>query len=278
MTGDIPYYGAIHEAFVNEINKRSAGEEKIEIVLQRPFPNSISWSNAARKLIAFDVDLIVTYGSPAALAVIHEKSSIPLVYAGFYEPEEVAINSKYATGCGFKVPLSSILRYFKRVKDVNSLGVVFSSIEEDSVRQFDTMKRLTEQQGIKIAKMDIQAQSDLDKLKTQQSDVVFITGSSLAHLWLDDLVTILEKQQVPVADIFPDENEAGVLMTLFQPSDTQGEMAAEMAWQILTGTRPADLATQTFRDTELVFNLIEAKRLGINFPIQLLIEATRVIE
>jgi len=279
MTGDIPYYGAIHKAFVDEINKRFAGKERIEIVLQRPFPNSISWSNAARKLIAFDVDLIVTYGSPAALAVIHEKTNIPLVYAGFYEPEEQqASSARNVTGCGFRVPLSSILRYFKRVKNINTLGVVFSSIEEDSVRQFETMKHLTEHQGIKIAKIDIQAQSDLNKLKNQQSDVVFITGSSLAHLWLNDLVTILEKQQIPVADIFPDENEAGVLMTLFQPSQTQGEMTAEMAWQILQGTKPADIAPYTLRDTELVFNLVEARRLGIDFPIQLLIEATRVIE
>jgi len=279
MTGDIPYYAVMHKAFVDEINKRFAEEEKIEFILQRPFPNSISWSNAARKLIAFDVDLIVTYGSPAALAVIHEKTNIPLVYAGFYEPEELqASSARNVTGCGFRVPLSSILRYFKRVKNINTLGVVFSSIEEDSMRQFETMKHLTEHQGIKIAKIDIQAQSDLDKLKTKRPDVVFITGSSLAHLWLNDLVTILEKQQIPVADIFPDENEAGVLMTLFQPSQTQGEMAAEMAWQILQGTKPADIAPYTLRDTELVFNLVEARRLGIDFPIQLLIEATRVIE
>ena len=279
MTGDIPYYSSMHKTFVDELEKKFAGKEKIQFILQRPFPNSISWSNAARKLIAFDVDLIVTYGSPAALAVIHEKSNIPLVYAGFYEPEELqAASIKNVTGCGFRVPLSSILRYFKRVKDINTLGVVFSSIEEDSVRQFNTMKHLTEQQEIKIAKIDIQTKSDLEKLNTQKSDVVFITGSSLAHLWLDELINILEKQQVPVADIFPDENEAGVLMTLFQPAHTQGEMAAEMSWQILQGTKPADLAQYTLRDTELVFNIIEARRLDINFPIQLLIEATRVIE
>ena len=278
MTGDIPYYGAIHEAFRSELEKRFAGDEKIEIVLQRPFPDSISWSNAARKLIAFDVDLIVTYGAPATHAVIHEKSRIPLVYTGFYEPGEVALDSKYVTGCGFKVPLSSLLRYFKRLKTVNTLGIIFSSLEEDSVRQYETMARLAGQQDIIVEKINIRSQADLDKLRSIKSDAVFITGSSLAHLWLDDIVAILEKDQVPVADIFPDYDEVGVLMALYQPSHAQGEIAAEMAWQILSGTKPADLATHTFRDTELVFNLIEAKRLGLNFPIQLLIEATRVIE
>jgi putative ABC transport system substrate-binding protein len=105
-----------------------------------------------------------------------------------------------------------------------------------------------------------------------------MTGSSIAHLWLDDIITILDEKLAPVADIFPDVTESGVLMTLYQPSHTQGEMAAEMAWQILRGTKPTDVPAHIFRDTELVLNLAEAKHLGINFPIQLLIEATRVIE
>jgi ABC-type uncharacterized transport system substrate-binding protein len=105
-----------------------------------------------------------------------------------------------------------------------------------------------------------------------------MTGSSIAHLWLDDIITILDEKQIPVADIFPDDAESGVLMTLHQPSHEQGGMAAEMAWQILLGAKPADVAAHIFRDTELVLNLVEARHLGINFPIQLLIEATRVIE
>ena len=148
MTGDIPYYAEIHKSFVSELNRRLDGSEEIEIILQRPFPDTISWSNAARKLIAFDVDLIVTYGSPAAQAVIHEKSRIPLVYAGLYEPEQAAVNKKNVTGCGYRVPLSSILRYFKRLKTISTVGIVFSSVEEDSVRQYETMKLLCSQQEL----------------------------------------------------------------------------------------------------------------------------------
>ena len=278
MTGDIPYYGAIHETFVSELYKKFAGSEEIEIILQRPFPDPIAWSNAARKLIAFDVDLIVTYGSPAAHAVIHEKSRIPLIYSGFYEPESIISNIKNGTGCGFRVPLSSILRYFKRLKTIETVGIVFSSIEEDSVRQYEAMQFLAGQQDIKTEKINILSHADVDRLKSKEFDFVFITGSSLAHMWLDDIVSIMDEKRIPVADIFPDDTQSGVLMTLYQPSQSQGEMAAEMAWQILLGTKPSEIRTHTFRETELVFNLVEARHLGINFPIHLLIEATRVIE
>jgi putative ABC transport system substrate-binding protein len=278
MTGDISYYATMHENFVTEINRRFAGTDKIEIILQRPFPDSISWSNAARKLIAFEVDLIVTYGAPATQAVIYEKTHIPLVYAGFYDPTHAVTADKNVTGCGFKVPLSSIIRYFKGLKTIKTIGVVCSSIEEDSIRQYETIKVLAESQNIRAEKIDIRSPADLNKLETKNKDAVFITGSSLAHLWLDDILSILRKRQIPTADIFPDYSESGVLMTLFQPSQTQGQMTAEMASQILLGEPPANIVPYTFRDTELVFNLVEAKHLGITFPIHLLIEATRVIK
>lgn len=278
MTGDVPYYGVMHEVFVSEIKKKFAGVEEVEVVLQKPFPNAISWSNAARKLIAFDVDIIVTYGAPATQAVLHEKSRIPLVYAGLYEPDQAKVSGKNVTGCGFKVPMSSIIRYFKRLKHIETLGIVFSSVEEDSVRQYEEMRGIAALQNIKTEKIDIRSQTGLDQLLEKNPDAVFITGSALSHLWIDDILSILRKKQIPAADIFPDEQESGVLMTLFQPPQAQGQMAADMAAQILRGGKPGNIASHTFRDTELVFNLEEARRFGIDFPIQLLIEATRVVK
>jgi putative ABC transport system substrate-binding protein len=279
MTGDIPYYGVMHDAFVAELNSRFAGGERVEIILQRPFPNPLSWSNAARKLIAFDVDLIVTYGSPATQAVIHERSRIPLVYAGVYDTGQEIAAAENATGCSSKIPLSSIVRYVKRLKPVDTLGIVFNSMEEDSVRQYKAMAEFAGQQGMEVAEIDIRSRPDLEKLKVTKADAVFITGSSLAHLWLDEILNILRKEQIPAADIFPDDSQAGVLLSLYQPPLAQGQMAAEMVSKILRGgEKPASIPPHIFRDTELVFNLVSARYLGITFPIQMISEATRVVQ
>lgn len=278
MTGDVSYYGAMHAVFVSELKKNFSGGEEVEVILQKPFPNSISWSNAARKLIAFDVDLIVTYGASAAQAVIHEKSHIPLVYAGLYEPDQANVAGKNVTGCGYKVPMSSILRYLKRLTSIETLAIVFSSVEDDSVRQYEEMKVLAWKQNIKTEKIDIRSRTSLGQLQAKNPDAVFIAGSALTHLWIDDIVAILRKKKIPAADIFSNDLEAGVLVSLFQPPQAQGKMAADMAAQILLGEKPGNIVSHTFRDTELVFNLEEARRLGIEFPIQLLIEATKVVQ
>lgn len=277
MTGDIPYYQAMHKTFVEELTQRLGSRQKVEIIVQKPFPNPISWSNAARKLIAFDVNLMVTYGWPATAAALHEKSTIPLIYAGVHEPDHAAMAGKNVTGCGYKVPLSSIVRYLKNLKSFQTLGVLYSSIEEDSVRQYEAIRGLAGQQGILTRKIDIRSRNDLAQLKEHSPDAVFITGSSLTHLWIEEILALLAQKKIPAADILPHPPESEVLMTLSHPPQPQGRMAAEMAGQILAGVSPGSIAAHTFRETELVFHQGAARSLGINFPIHLLIEATRVV-
>ena len=279
MTGNISYYDTMHQTFVTNLKKKLPPGEEVEFILQRPFPDPIAWSNAARKLIAIDVDLIVSYGAPATHAVLFEKSKIPVVYAGVYEPEAVELKSRYVTGCGYRVPLSSLLRYFKRIKDVKKLRVVYSSTEEDSVRQMNELAGLAEQQKIDLTWVDIRSQGDIKKLKSVgKGDAVYITGSSLAHAWMEDILSLLEEKKVPAVDMFPDPAEKGLLITLFHPPELQGEAAAEIVAKIMGGEKAENIAPQLLRETELVINLIEARELGITLPLQLIVEATRVVK
>lgn len=279
MTGDVSYYGAMHQAFVDGLKQRLPSDEEVQFILQRPFPDPIAWSNAARKLIAIEVDLIVSYGAPATHAVLFEKSKIPVVYAGVYEPEKAGIRGRYVTGCGYRVPLSSLLRYFKRIKELNKLRVVYSSTEEDSVRQMAELVTLAKQQKIDLAGVDIRSHGDLKKLKGIGKDnAVYITGSSLAHIWMEDILSLLREKNVPAVDIFPDPAEIGMLITLSHPPGQQGEKAAEIASKIIGGEKPENVAPELLRETELILNLVEAKALGINLPLQLIVEATRVVK
>lgn len=279
MSGDIPYYGEMHEAFLKELHQKLPPGKTVEVILQRPFPDPIAWSNAARKLIAVEVDLIVTYGAAAAQAVVQEKSAIPLVYAGVYDPEQAGVKGGMVTGCGFRVPLSSLLRYFKRVQALEGLTVVFSSNEDDSLRQKDELLALAAQQNVKVRQMDIKKNADLEQLRALDGkDPVFITGSALTHVWLNEILTILRLKKVVVGSIFPDAGGLGVLIALFQPPADQGRTAATMAARILQGEKPSGIPPEVLRETELVFNLVEAQHIGITFPIQLIVEATRVIK
>ena len=87
MSGNIGYYQDVHKAFVGALLKEGFDHRKVDTLLQMPSPDPMSWTNAARKLAVADVNVLVTYGAPAALAAIRETKSIPIVFAGVYDPE-----------------------------------------------------------------------------------------------------------------------------------------------------------------------------------------------
>lgn len=280
MTGNTPYYSDMHQAFSAALDSIMPSGKKARIILQRPFPDPIALSNAARKLIAADVDLIVTYGSPATLAVLHERSRIPVVYAGVYDPATLTIAGKNVTGCGYRVPLSSLLRYLKSLKKLSTLSVVYCSNEEDSVRQAGELLKLTKQQNIGLNRINIKTSAELEKIiSTISGDAAFITGSSIISLGLKDILAVLKKNSIPSVSPLPDKKELGVIITLYQAPAELGEKAAEMVAKILLlGKKPRDIKPEVFRNTELVFNLREARDMGVKIPINLVAEAIKVIK
>lgn len=279
MTGNTPYYGAMHEAFADSLKAGTPPDKQVRIIVQRPFPDAIALSNAARKLIAADVDLIVSYGSPATLAVMQEKSGISLVYAGVYDPEALHLAEPLVTGCGYKVPLSSLLRHLRTLKQVATLSVAYSSLEEDSVRQLDEMSGLAKEQGIALQKINIRSPNDIANVDPKMAgDALFVTGSAIISGLLDPLLSLCKERSQPSVGILPEGAEAGVVITLYQNPKEQGEKAAEMVSKLMLAPQPDSIKAEILRDTELVFNLREAKNLGLKPPINLVAESTKVIK
>jgi len=279
MTGNAPYFGELHRAFVDSLKAGSQPGAEPEIILQRPFPDAVAMSNAARKLIAAEVDIIVTYGTPATLAVLKENAKIPVIYSGIYDPAGAGLEGPRLTGCGYKVPLSSLLRYLHELKPISNLTVIYAGNEDDSRRQVEEFARLTAEQQIGLTRINLAKPDDLDRLGSRiEGEGVFLTGCSLVDLWLDRISVILQKRQVLSVSILPDLNDSGITLTLYHPPLDQGRKTAEMVLQVLAGRAPHEIKVETFRNTELVFNLKEAKKLGIRIPFQLVAEATRVIK
>ena len=91
-------------------------------------------------------------------------------------------------------------------------------------------------------------------------------------------MTVLWQKRVPSVDIFPDPGELGVLVTLYHPPELQGQKGAEIVAQLIGGEKIENIAPVLLRTTELVFNQGEANKMNITFPLQVIVEATRIIK
>ena len=279
MSGNIGYYQEIHRAFANGLIKEGFDRRKVDTLLQMPAPDPLSWTNAVRKLVVADANVLVTYGGAASLVAIRETRSVPIVYAGVYDPLAIGVNAKNATGISSKVPLTSLLKYAKKLAPFTRLAVVYNEQEQDSVRQVEELRALEGQYGFQTIKMPVRRVDDARTLTfAGKADMVLVSVSATANEALSDIVKAARAAKIPTLSQLGGAAEKGVTLTLSASTAEQGEEAAKIAARLLNGENPAGITMEVPKLIELVLNLREAGALGLKPPMDLISDATRVIK
>jgi len=272
LSNNISYFESIHKAFTKELQVKGI---KADIVVQKPAPDTMAWANAARKFVALEMDAIVTYGSPATLAVISETSKIPVVFAGVYESK--ALRSKgNATGIISKVSIAAILKTLKGIKNFSTLGVIYNSAEKSTLDEVAEIDRLAGQFSFNPEKLNIRAGGDISKLKNV--DAIYITSSCVVAMCVNDIISFARKQKIPTAASMGGLEEKGILLTMFADPEQLGEEAAHMLARILKGENPSSIPEENPKKIQLVINLKEATALGLTVPFDTLSVATKIIK
>jgi putative tryptophan/tyrosine transport system substrate-binding protein len=279
MSGNLGYYQEVHKAFAGAMAKEGFDFRKVDTLLQMPSPDALSWTNSARKLTVAEVNVMVTYGAPASVSAIKETKSIPIVYAAVYDPSAVGVTARNITGISCKVPLTSLLRYLRKLAPFTKVAVVYNEAEPDSVRQVEELAQLESQYGFQSVRMSVRKPDDAKKLVfAGKADAVFITMSAAANEALDAIVKAAHSAKIPTISQTGGAGEKGVILSLAPSASEQGEAAGRMAARLLRGENPAGIPPEVPKLVELVLNLKEANTLGIKVPMDLITDATRVIK
>jgi putative ABC transport system substrate-binding protein len=94
MSGNIGCYQEMHKAFAAALVTEGFDYHKVDMLLPKPSPDPLSWTNAARKRSVAEANVLVTYGAPATLAAISETKGIPIILAGVYDPNAVGDSAR----------------------------------------------------------------------------------------------------------------------------------------------------------------------------------------
>jgi putative ABC transport system substrate-binding protein len=276
MTGNIPYYKDVHKSFTDTLAAEGFGPGSIEIVVQTPSPEPMSWTNAARKLVTVGSTIIVSYGAPATIFAMSETSDIPIVFAGVYDPQAVGVTGKNATGISSKVPVASILKNLKSISNFSTLGVVFNDSEKDTVVQANDVKQLESAYGFKSTRFNIKKASDSPKIANV--DALFLTTGCAAMHCVSNIIGIARKAKVPTAASIAGGETSGVILTIAADPHEQGREAAKIVAKILRGAKPSSIPIEQPKKIDVIINLKEATDMGLKVPFDLLTSATKVIK
>jgi len=282
MTGDLPRYKEAYDAFKAELAKLNLGPDKVDVYLQTPNPDKMSWVNSVRKFVGVGANVIVTFGAPATLTALAETGDIPVVYAYVYDPIACGLNNRNATGVSSKVPLVTLLKTLKSIKPFSKLAVVYNPDEKDSVVQLDEAKANGATLGFTVIEVGCRSVSELKSKvpdAVKNADAVFITCSAVAGKEASAIMKLAAAAGKPTVGLSSvDFAEKGALVTLAPSPAEQGELAAKHTEKLLMGASPSNVPVESAKKIDLVLNLKTAGSLGLKIPFDVLNAATKVIK
>src|SRR5262245_51301444 len=243
------------------------------------------------EFVASKVDVIVTAGTPASLAVKEKTTKVPLVMVAVGDPVGTGLVENLAHPGGNLTGLSSIapdlegkrLQLLREVAPALShVSMLFNSLNPFHIGSVRQAVLAAQTLGIKLQQLDIQKSEDLDgafaTLRKDRSGGLFILADRVFLHNRQRIVDFALEQKLPSINAYEELVEAGGLMSYGPSYEDMHRRAAIYVDKILKGSKPGNLPIEQPTKFTFIINLGTAKTLGVKIPPQLLGLADRLVE
>ncbi len=251
-------------------------------------------------------DLVHTFGTSATLGILgpHSPSDrtahvqgIPGVFSIVAYPIEANIVESFestgrpVTGTAFLPPVKKQLDALLQYRSVARLGVVYNSLERNSLINIEELREEAAERGIELLEapvpLDADGRADPGRL-TEVVDGLADDGAEFLYMGPDSFVTSNDVRitEAAVARGIPvfagvEANFVGsqAMLGFVSPYYLVGKLAGAQAERILVdGERPEEIPVRSLGRFSLVIRMSVALELGIYPPLDLLRVAQVVVE
>jgi putative ABC transport system substrate-binding protein len=243
----------------------------------------------AGELVRMKVDLILTRGTPAALAVKNATATIPVVIIGVGDPVGQGLVASLAHPGGNVTGLSAAVTeiYPKRVQLLRELvpraariSGLFNMSNPALPAQWREIERAARSLDIEPHLLDVRRPEELEPAFNAatrlRSDALIVGLDTLTQANQLVIVDLAARHRLPA--IYASTEFARGLVTYGVNYPEMYRRAARFAHKIFKGARPADLPVEEPTAFELVINMRTARALGLTVPPSLLVRADHLIE
>ena len=281
------------EAFKGGMRGLGYAEGKDYAIEQRSANNDHARLPAlAVELLALKVDLIVTSGSPSAVAAHNATHDVPILIVTISDPVGSGLAASLARPGGNLTGLAQGVGselYTKRLDllrqilpGIRRVGFFYNPENAGNMRslnqfQSDCDKLKLESIPVPVRKVqDVEAAFNI--LKRDKAQALIIAGDSTYISWRETIIELAAKLRLPA--IYPALSfvDSGGLISYATNTTDLYRRLPVYADKIFKGVKPGDLPIEQPLQFETVINLKTAKALGIKIPNSVLVQATRVIE
>jgi ABC-type uncharacterized transport system substrate-binding protein len=248
-------------------------------------------SDLAVELVRLKMDVIVTWGTPAARAAKQATGMIPIVMAAANDPvgnglvASLARPGGHITGATAGSPELSgkTLELLKEVAPkIPRLAVLWNPDNPALVAMLNAVKAAGRALSVQVQGLAVRDPEEFDSafaaITRERAGALLVLHEP--HLFLthrDRILDFAVRTRLPVMYERREYVDAGGLMSYGVSFRENFRRAAAFVDKILKGAKPADLPVEQPMKFELVINLKTAKRIGLTIPPNLLARADKVI-
>lgn len=243
------------------------------------------------ELVAAKVRMIVTAGTPSALAIRKAAPEMPIVMVAVGDPVGNGLAVSLARPGSNATGLTSIspdlegkrLEIIKEaLPSVSRIAVLLNPSNAYQVRDEKEIQAAASAldvfaQSYWVSRAD-ELDSALERIRDNAPGVLFVPADRLFLHNRERITDFSLRNRIPLVSAYRELAEAGGLMSFGPNYAVMHRQAARYVDKILKGAKPADLPIEQPERFEFVINLKSAQALGVQLPPTLLTRADEVIE
>ncbi|HEY3137470.1 MAG TPA: ABC transporter substrate-binding protein [Blastocatellia bacterium] len=244
----------------------------------------------ADELVRLKVDVLVTPGTPAAIAAKNATRTIPIVFFRVSDPVPLGLVDSLSRPGGNVTGFTEIsevlvgkrLELFKEtVPKLSRVAVLWNPQNPGNAQQWKESQLPARELGLQLHSMESSADKYEGAFKEAvkaRSSALAVAQDALAGSNLKLIADLAIKHRLPASYPRGEFVDNGGLMSYGPDPDESLRRVASMIDKILRGAKPADLPVEQPTKFELAFNLKTAKQIGLTIPVRVLERANKVIK
>ncbi len=249
------------------------------------------FSDLASELVRLNVNIIVTWGTPATLAAKQATTTIPIVMASAGDPVRSGLVSSLVRPGGNVTGLTVLgpdlaakrLELLKEaVPNMSRVAFLWNPANPDQKSSFNEVQAGARALGVILHSVEARSREELEQafaaMKQSRPSALLMTADAVHQHYIGRIVAFTLDTRLPAMYQLKGAVDRGGLMSYGASLPDLGRRAAYYVDKILKGAKAADLPVEQPTKFELVINLKTAKALGLTIPPSLLGRADELIQ
>ena len=241
--------------------------------------------------MAYDVDLLLTTGAPAAEAAKKATSTIPIVFVAPGDAAATGLVTSLARPggniTGITDPATELsakrLGLLKEaVPSATRVAVMWNANDRAMTLRYGEVEKAARVLHVSVEPLGVREPDDIDAalstMTRERPDALFLVSDSLTNVNRKRIIDFAATHHIPAMYEFGYYVRDGGLMSYGPNMDDMFRRAALYVDRILKGAKPGDLPVEQPTRYDLLINLNTAKSLDLTIPQSLLLRADEVIQ